>query len=170
MPRGCDSWLAAKHQTEHDPWYCPSCTDAGRVNLVDGVRIVLKLMVGGCFWERAYSTGSLCCFFFLCVDSSVVWLVRPSPRGLSLEGFHARNFAEGNDCFVPSSWIFLSGRQRCLEVVEEGGRGVGSRGAYCTALLLTSGRRGRGGIVCRSFLRSGRMEGEYFKPKPATTT
>ncbi|CAB1120028.1 unnamed protein product [Ectocarpus sp. CCAP 1310/34] len=36
LPIGTNSHLAAHHQTEKDPWYCPSCTDAGRVNLVAG--------------------------------------------------------------------------------------------------------------------------------------
>ncbi|CAN0442268.1 unnamed protein product, partial [Ectocarpus sp. 8 AP-2014] len=26
LPTGTDSHLAAHHQTEEDPWYCPSCT------------------------------------------------------------------------------------------------------------------------------------------------
>ena len=39
LPAGTDSQLAAERQTEHDPWYCPACTHAGRVNLIDGVRL-----------------------------------------------------------------------------------------------------------------------------------
>ncbi|CAM9761643.1 unnamed protein product, partial [Scytosiphon promiscuus] len=36
LPLGTDSQLAAQHQTEDDPWYCPSCAVAGRVNLIAG--------------------------------------------------------------------------------------------------------------------------------------
>lgn len=35
---GSDSQLAAEHQTDDDPWYCPACVQAGQINLVDGVR------------------------------------------------------------------------------------------------------------------------------------
>lgn len=42
LPAGTASQLAAEHQTEHDPWYCPACTDAGRVNLINGVRLSFK--------------------------------------------------------------------------------------------------------------------------------
>lgn len=42
---GSDSQLAAEHQTDDDPWYCPSCVGAGQINLIAGVRCHEK-------WER----------------------------------------------------------------------------------------------------------------------
>lgn len=38
LVEGGDSALAAEFQTDEDPWFCPSCVAAGKVNSVRGVR------------------------------------------------------------------------------------------------------------------------------------
>lgn len=61
-PLGTDSRLAAQHQTEGDPWYCPSCAAAGKVNLVTGVRYLpTPTSCGGApFYKRSMSPAVRC--------------------------------------------------------------------------------------------------------------
>lgn len=58
MPAGTDSRLAALHQTDSDSWYCPSCTDAGRINLVDGVsEMSCYFMLEEILWRKGIFVG-----------------------------------------------------------------------------------------------------------------
>lgn len=70
---GSDSQLAAEHQTEVDPWYCPACVHVGRINLVRGVRDLESIPI------------CLSVYMFVCVTSWSHGLPLISLRGVAIE-------------------------------------------------------------------------------------